>query len=205
LRELGALKENKMTFQFKHLFTPFKFRTFEVKNRIVLPPMAIYIPGCEGFVRQKLLDYYEARAAGGVGYIVVNATWVHPNGSSHPNQTSIADDKYVPGLTKLVEVIHRHDVKTVIQLYHSGRQRFARIAGGETISPSGIPCPVRKDPARAPTIEEIHSLVEDYGRPRGGPKKRVSMVSRSTVPTATCCPDFSPLLKTNAPTSTVET
>jgi 2,4-dienoyl-CoA reductase-like NADH-dependent reductase (Old Yellow Enzyme family)/thioredoxin reductase len=55
-------------------------------------------------------------------------------------------------------------VKTVIQLYHSGRQRFARIAGGETISPSGIPCPVRKDPARAPTIEEIHSLVEDYGQ-----------------------------------------
>ena len=50
-----------MSFQFKHLFRPFKFRTFEVKNRIVLPPMAIYIPGCEGFVRQKLLDYYEAR------------------------------------------------------------------------------------------------------------------------------------------------
>ena len=154
-----------MNVEFKYLFEPFRFRTFEVKNRIVMPPMAIYIPGSEGFVRERLIDYYEARARGGVGYIVVNATVVsEPSGRSHPNQTRITDDKYIPGFRKLVEVIHSYDVRTSLQLYHAGRQRYGLIAGPPTLSPSGIPDPVRKDPTRAITVEEIHVLIEEYAQ-----------------------------------------
>jgi 2,4-dienoyl-CoA reductase-like NADH-dependent reductase (Old Yellow Enzyme family)/thioredoxin reductase len=154
-----------MSAEFEHLFQPFRFRTFEIKNRIVMPPMAIYIPGCEGYVRQRLIDYYEARAKGGVGYIVVNATVVsEPSGSSHPNQTRIIHDKYIPGFKKLVDVIHRHDVKAALQLYHAGRQRYGIIAGLPTLSPSGIPDPVRKDPTRAITVDEIHELIEEYAQ-----------------------------------------
>ncbi|MFZ5916457.1 MAG: FAD-dependent oxidoreductase [Chloroflexota bacterium] len=154
-----------MSVRFEHLFQPITFRTFEVKNRIVMPPMAIYIPGSEGFVRQRLIDYYEARARGGVGYIVVNATVVsEPSGRSHPNQTRITDDKYIPGLKQLVDVIHAYDVKTSIQLYHAGRQRYGLVAGPPTLSPSGIPDPVRKDPTRAITVAEIETLVEEYAQ-----------------------------------------
>jgi len=154
-----------MSAEFEHLFQPFHFRTFDVKNRIVMPPMAIYIPGCEGYVRQRLIDYYEARAKGGVGYIVVNATVVsEPSGSSHPNQTRITADKYIPGFKKLVDVIHSYDVKAALQLYHAGRQRYGIIAGLPTLSPSGIPDPVRKDPTRAITVDEIHRLVEEYAQ-----------------------------------------
>jgi 2,4-dienoyl-CoA reductase-like NADH-dependent reductase (Old Yellow Enzyme family)/thioredoxin reductase len=152
-----------MSTEFKYLFEPFRFRTFEVKNRIVMPPMAIYIPGSEGFVKERLIDYYRARAKGGVGYIVVNATVVsEPSGRSHPNQTRITDDKYIDGLSELVDVIHEYDVKTSIQLYHSGRQRYGMIAGPPTLSPSGIPDPVRKDPTRAVTVEEIQTLIQEY-------------------------------------------
>ena len=152
-----------MSVEFKYLFEPFRFRTFEVKNRIVMPPMAIYIPGSEGFVKERLIDYYRARARGGVGYIVVNATVVsEPSGRSHPNQTRITEDKYIPGLKQLVDVIHSYDVKTSIQLYHSGRQRYGLIAGPPTLSPSGIPDPVRKDPTRAITTEEIQTLIQEY-------------------------------------------
>ena len=153
-----------MDIEFKKLYQPYRFRTFETKNRIVMPPMAIYIPGSEGFVKERLIDYYRARAKGGVGFIIVNATYVNPNGSSHPNMTSIMDDKFIPGLKNLADTIHSYDVPVGIQLYHAGRQRYALIAGGETMSPSGISDPVRKDPARAPSIEEIHNLVEDYGQ-----------------------------------------
>jgi 2,4-dienoyl-CoA reductase-like NADH-dependent reductase (Old Yellow Enzyme family)/thioredoxin reductase len=153
-----------MGVQFEHLFQPLKLRTFELSNRIVMPPMAIYIPGAEGYVKDRLVDYYEARARGGVGFIIVNATYVHPNGASHPNQTAITDDKYIPGLRNLAGTIHKHGVKASIQLYHAGRQRYALIAGGETLSPSGISDPVRKDPARAPTVKEIQALVEDFGQ-----------------------------------------
>jgi len=154
-----------MSVQFQHLFEPFRFRTFEVKNRIVMPPMAIYIPGSEGFVKERLIDYYRARARGGVGYIVVNATNVSfPSGSSHPNMTRITDDRYIPGFQKLVEVIHSYDVRCSLQLYHAGRQRYGMVAGPPTLSPSGIPDPVRNDPTRAITVEEIQALVEEYGQ-----------------------------------------
>ena len=160
-----------MSEQFKYLFTPYKFRTFEISNRIVMPPMAIYVPGSKGFVTQKLIDYYEERARGGPGLIIFSATPVSlPSGNSHPNMTVITDDKYVPGFKKLVEMIHSYGVKTMIQLYHSGRQRYGMIAGGETLSPSGIPDPVRKDPTRAITIEEITKLVEEYGQATGRAK-----------------------------------
>jgi 2,4-dienoyl-CoA reductase-like NADH-dependent reductase (Old Yellow Enzyme family)/thioredoxin reductase len=154
-----------MVTEFKHLFAPFKFRTFEAKNRIVMPPMAIYIPGSEGFVKDRLVDYYRARAKGGVGYIVVNATIVSvPSGSSHPNQTRITDDKFIPGFKKLVDVIHSYDVPCALQLYHAGRQRYGLVAGPPTLSPSGIPDPVRKDPARAITVDEIQLLIEEYAQ-----------------------------------------
>ena len=150
---------------FEHLFQPFKFRTFEIKNRIVMPPMAIYVPGSEGFVKDRLLDYYRARAKGGVGYIIVNATNISmPSGSSHPNMTRITEDKYIPGFKTLVDMIHSYDVRCTLQFHHAGRQRYGMIAGPPTLSPSGIPDPVRKDPTRAITVEEIHTLVEEYAQ-----------------------------------------
>jgi 2,4-dienoyl-CoA reductase-like NADH-dependent reductase (Old Yellow Enzyme family)/thioredoxin reductase len=127
--------------------------------------MAIYIPGSEGFVKQRLIDYYAARAKGGVGYIVVNATVIsEPSGRSHPNQTRITDDRFIPGFKKLVDVIHSYDVKTTLQFHHAGRQRYGIVAGLPTLSPSGTPDPVRKDPTRAMTVEEIHALVEDFAQ-----------------------------------------
>lgn len=160
-----------MSEKIEKLFKPYKFRTFEVSNRVVMPPMAIYIPGSNGYVEQRLIDYYEARAKGGPGFIIVNATYVTANGSSHPNQTSLTDDSHIEGFKKLVDVIHSHGVKTSIQLYHSGRQRFGMIAGGETMSPSGIPDPVRKDPTRAITVEEIQVLVKEFADAAARAKK----------------------------------
>jgi 2,4-dienoyl-CoA reductase-like NADH-dependent reductase (Old Yellow Enzyme family)/thioredoxin reductase len=160
-----------MNSEFRYLFQPYKFRTFEIENRIVMPPMAIYIPGSKGFVTQKLIDYYEERAKGGPGLIIFSATPVSlPSGNSHPNMTVFTDDKFIPGFKSLVDTIHNYGVKTSIQLYHAGRQRYGMIAGGETLSPSGIPDPVRKDPTRAITIEEIKSLVKEYGLAAGRAK-----------------------------------
>ncbi len=153
-----------MNAQFEKVFSPFKLKHLQLPNRIVLPPMAIYVPGSKGFVTKKLVDYYEARAKGGVGYIIVNATVVSsPSGSSHPNQTAITDDKFIPGMKQLTDAIHKHGIGCSLQFHHAGRQRFGMVAGGETMSPSGIPDPVRKDATRAMTIPEIHALIEEYG------------------------------------------
>ncbi len=150
---------------FKNVFTPYKFKSkqIEIANRIVMPPMAIYIPGSKGYVEQRLIDYYEERAKSQPGMIIINATSINlTSARSHPNQTSLADDSFIDGMKKLVDMIHSYGVKTSVQLYHSGRQRYGMIAGGETMSPSGISDPVRKDPTREMKVEEIKILIQQF-------------------------------------------
>ena len=62
-----------------HLFTPIALGTLEIKNRIVMPPMHTKYGGADGSVTQRVIDYYEARARGGAGLIIVEAAL--PNGS----------------------------------------------------------------------------------------------------------------------------
>ena len=52
-------------------------KQIEIANRIVMPPMAIYIPGSKGYVEQRLIDYYEERAKSQPGMIIINATSIN--------------------------------------------------------------------------------------------------------------------------------
>ncbi|MCX6007870.1 MAG: hypothetical protein NTZ34_11525, partial [Chloroflexi bacterium] len=56
---------------FKLLFTPFKIKNLELKNRIVMPPMTSNLADPDGNVTENMINYYAARARGGAGYIVV--------------------------------------------------------------------------------------------------------------------------------------
>jgi len=60
--------------QFKKLFEPARLGRLELRNRIVMPPMIGNLETPDGLVSQKLLDYYEARARGGVAMIIVEST-----------------------------------------------------------------------------------------------------------------------------------
>jgi 2,4-dienoyl-CoA reductase-like NADH-dependent reductase (Old Yellow Enzyme family) len=84
--------------QFEHLLKPLKLRTFEIVFCLAMPPLSIYISGSEGDVKQPLVHYYKTRAKGGVELIIVISNYVNHNDTSHPNQTAITHDKYIPGL-----------------------------------------------------------------------------------------------------------
>ena len=72
------------------LFEPTKIGAMTVKNRIVMPAMGTDFGTQDGFVSPKLVDYYEERAKGGVGLIIVENTSVdYPRGKAMPNQISI--------------------------------------------------------------------------------------------------------------------
>jgi len=66
-----------------------------------MAPMGTMVATPDGKVTQRLLDYYEARAAGGAGLVIVEATLVDPAGQVVPNQLRISDDGYIPGLREL--------------------------------------------------------------------------------------------------------
>lgn len=64
--------------QFKKLFEPVRIGRMQLKNRIVMPPMGTGYAEDEGYVGQRPIDYYEARARGGAGLIIIEVTSTYP-------------------------------------------------------------------------------------------------------------------------------
>lgn len=142
--------------QFKKLFEPARIGQMQLKNRIVMPPMGTGYATDEGYVSQRLIDYHEARAKGGVGLIIVEVTAPSLQ-CKGPRQLTIGNDSYIPSWRGLVETVHKYGTKIAVQLEHSGME----IRGGEYIqvAPSPIPVPSREPPHEL-TTDEIGEIVQ---------------------------------------------
>ena len=126
--------------QFTKLFEPTRIGPMQLKNRIVMPPMGTGSAEEEGYVGQRMIDYYEARAKGGAGLIIVEVTAPDLQ-CKGPRQLTLGDDRYVPGWQDLIAAIHRHGAKIAVQLQHSGWE----IRDGQRVqvAPSAITSPTR--------------------------------------------------------------
>jgi 2,4-dienoyl-CoA reductase-like NADH-dependent reductase (Old Yellow Enzyme family)/thioredoxin reductase len=105
--------------KFNNLFNPIKIREMQLKNRVVFPAMATNLIADGGFVTDKLIDYHVARVMGGNGLNITEAASVH-NPSAPRNFLSVSDDKFLPGLKKFNEEIHKAGGKSCVQLWQGG-------------------------------------------------------------------------------------
>ena len=151
--------------QYAKLLEPGRIGKLELKNRIVMLPMGTRFGGDDGFVNQRILDYYEARAKGGAGLITIESTCIDfPIGKGFKGEMSIDDDKFVPGLTKLAQVIKRQGAKAAMQLHHAGNDAALEFTGGlQPVGPSAITRPGYSLP-RELTVSEIKELVARFAR-----------------------------------------
>ena len=149
--------------RFKTLFSPFQIGNLELRNRIVMPPMATNFASEDGFVNERHIAYYLRRARGGVGYITSEHTGVLRQGRAFLNMTLIDSDQHIPPFKKLVEAVHKEGGKIVIQINHAGRQTSASITGSPIVAPSAIPCPVRMEMPKELSLEEIQRIIEAFG------------------------------------------
>ena len=105
-----------------------------------MPPMVVSYATEEGYVSQRVIDSYEARAKGGVGLIIVEGT--APSVQCRmPSQLTLGDDSYSPGWQKLTEAIHKHGAKIAVQLMHSGIE--TRDGDAIQVAPSAASVPAR--------------------------------------------------------------
>jgi 2,4-dienoyl-CoA reductase-like NADH-dependent reductase (Old Yellow Enzyme family)/thioredoxin reductase len=149
--------------RFKNLFSPFQIGNLELKNRIVMPPMATNFAGEDGFINERHIAYYLRRARGGVSYITSEHTGVLRQGRAFPNMTLIDSNQHILPFKKLVEAVHKEGGKIVIQINHAGRQTSASITGSPIVAPSAIPCPVRMEMPKELSYEEIQKIIEAFG------------------------------------------
>ena len=124
------------------LLTPGRIGAVEIPNRIVMPPMTTRTADAEGYVTDDSVAYYLARARGGVGLITIEMASPEKVGRHRRREVGIYDDRFVPGLTRLVDELHRAGSKVSIQLGHGGGHTRIDICGETPIAPSAIPHPV---------------------------------------------------------------
>lgn len=146
-----------------HLFSPFELRGLSLKNRIVMPPMGVFLVEADGSVTERTLEYYRQRARGGASMVMVEASAVAPEGIVSHHQMRIFEDSFVPGLARIARAIKEEGARAAIQIHHAGRQTSARVIGRPPLAPSPLRCPTIRGDVEVLDEEGIRRVVTLFG------------------------------------------
>ncbi len=147
----------------ERLFSPLRIGPVELSNRIVSTAHQTTLVH-EGVPKDDFVAYHEARARGGTGLIVLEATAVHPSGLLTPHTLAGYREEIVPELTRVAEAVHAHGTHLFVQLFHGGREQISASPRPPALSPSAIPSLRFHVEPRALSAEEIESVVQGYAR-----------------------------------------
>jgi NADPH2 dehydrogenase len=143
-----------------HLFSPFKLKGLELKNRIVMPPMCQYsVPNKDGVATDWHLVHYASRAIGGTGLIIIEMTDVEPDGRISDYDLGLWTDDQVPALAKVVEACQNHGAKVCIQIGHAGRKAEDAVV---PVAPSPIPFNEKSKTPRELSTDEVKQMIEKF-------------------------------------------
>ncbi len=153
-----------------HLFDPFSLRGVTLRNRIGISPMCMY-SSSDGFANDWHTVHLGARAAGGAGLIIVEATAVETRGRITPRDLGLWSDAHIAPLAQAVAFMEAHGAVPGIQLAHAGRKAScywpwagksgevpAEEGGWQTVAPSAIRFRDDYPLPHALTIDEIREI-----------------------------------------------
>jgi len=153
-----------------HLFEPLTVRGLTLRNRIGVSPMCQY-SYVDGFSNDWQLVHLGARAAGGVGLVIAEATAVEARGRITPDDVGIWSDAHVEPLQRVTRFLKEYGAAAGIQIAHAGRKASCRRPwdGGGPILPDQPrgwqvvgPSPIAFDEGYAVphelSVDEIHTI-----------------------------------------------
>jgi NADPH2 dehydrogenase len=144
----------------KHLFSPYKIKGLELKNRIVMPPMCQYsVEKKDGIATDWHYLHYVNRAIGGASFIIIEMTDIEPDGRITDYDLGLWSDEQIPALSRIVEAVHRHGAKVGIQIAHAGRKAEDAAV---PVAPSAIPYDENSKTPRALSTDEVKEMVEKF-------------------------------------------
>lgn len=156
-----------------NIFNPLKIKSVTIPNRIGMPPMCQYSAE-NGMANNWHLTHYGARAVGGVGLIIIEATGVSPEGRITPYDLGIWHDAHIEPLSEIVRFIHGNGSVAAIQLAHAGRkashdapanggkQLTTTNGGWKTVAPSPVPFETNESAPKELSIAEIEKIIFDF-------------------------------------------
>ncbi|MFT3781297.1 MAG: NADH:flavin oxidoreductase/NADH oxidase [Nibricoccus sp.] len=106
------------------LFSPLTIKSITLRNRIGVSPMCMYSSE-NGYASDWHLVHLGARAAGGAGLVIMEATAVSPEGRITPDDMGLWEDGQIESLKRIVQFIKEHGAVPGIQIAHAGRKASA--------------------------------------------------------------------------------
>jgi 2,4-dienoyl-CoA reductase (NADPH2) len=160
--------------KFEKLLEPYHIGSVKTRNRIIKTgASSLYWHDDELHMNKTILAYYEAIARGGVGLIIVESPTIdYPSSSRWSQIYRFDDDKYIEGMSELIQVIHKHGCPTFMQIVHLGPWQNPLFPNEPPISdlpPVGAspvkldaPGDFQRDVIRELTIPEIQEIVDKF-------------------------------------------
>ena len=153
------------------LFTPINIGKVEVKNRYTMAPMGpLGLSDSEGGWNQRGIDYYTARAKGGIGLICTGVTFsdCEVETQSMPNcpNSTYNSVHFVRTSREMTERVHAYGSKIFLMMSGGfGRVTIPTNLGEfPPVAPSAIPHRWLDKTCRPLTVDEIHSIIKSFGK-----------------------------------------
>lgn len=160
-----------MAHHYQKLFSGFSLGGLALKNRVVMAPMSTSLGGVDGAVTADQIAFYQERARGGFGLIIVEFTSVDPaTGRTELRQLSLESDRNVEGHVRLVDALHASGTKAFLQLQHGGRWALpSYVTGGIPKGPDRVVS--RRNPDKIVVEQmnddDIRRLIDSFGAAAG--------------------------------------
>ena len=138
------------------LLSPVEMAGLSLKNRVVMPPMCMYeVKNEDGLPTAFHHVHYGARAIGGVGLIIQEATAVEPDGRLSNRDLGIWSDRQGRALADLVMELKSFGSKVGIQLSHGGRKAADAL---QPIGPSAVGYSKEYQVPKEMTLDDIQRV-----------------------------------------------
>jgi 2,4-dienoyl-CoA reductase-like NADH-dependent reductase (Old Yellow Enzyme family) len=155
------------------LFTPLTLRGVTFRNRIGVSPMCQY-SAVDGMVNDWHLTHLGARAAGGAGLVIMEATGVVPEGRITPGCTGIWSDAHAAAMKRITDFIASQGAVAGIQIAHAGRKAACDLpwrggnplaladGGWQTVAPSALPFQDGHPVPKEMTVDDIRRTQDAF-------------------------------------------
>ena len=153
-----------MSTLFPHLFSPFRLKGLEIRNRIFSTGHDTDLARA-GLPTGDLIAYHQARARGGVGLIIVQVVAVHASARYTAEVLQAASDDCIAHFSHLFDAIHAEGAAAFVQLFHPGRELASRRDGAVQAAWGVAQTPAErfKVVPKVMSAGEIGEIVAGYG------------------------------------------
>ena len=148
---------------FSSLLSPLRLGPVEIPNRIVSTAHQTTLVH-EHLPTDEFVAYHEARARGGVGLIVLEATAVDESGLLTSHTLGGYLPEIVDGYRRVAAAVRPHGTRLFVQLFHGGREQIASSPRPPALAPSAVPSSRFRTEPRAARPADIDRIVKGYAR-----------------------------------------